>query len=488
MRVGCLGIEAKPFTRTHMHQFTEYLRQFGHFQRNARLFLLIYAPIGIATGVGIVLYPLYLSALGYRTDFIGLQISVGTLSAGLALVPAGFCVDHFGGKAMLFWSGVLLAVGSGIHVLFRDPVLILVGASVLGIGGATLLVLYSPFLARNSTPTERPHLFSLNLVVYLVTIVLGEVLGGALPIFLRAHSWAMLPNVWFLVSSPLARSYQITLLFGLLLSLPAFLPIFFITNDRPANARSEQRRFWFPRKGSRSHQHDSKPTQRDTTGLGFWQRVGKQLFSPLAVLMGANMLIGLGAGALLPYLGLFFVQKLGGNSAQFALIDGAAKALDVFGTLLAPWMVMRIGRVETILLPRGLAIPVLLCIAFFPLLPLVVILYPLRQVLANMANSILQVFSMEVFSPQHRGLSNSGYYGANQAALAVAAPIGGLLIHHLGYTSVFLTTAVCQLLALALFWWRFGGSFVTPETTQAEPREAAEDSQSVEISADNKIS
>jgi hypothetical protein len=143
MRVGCLGIEAKPFTRTHMHQFTEYLRQFGHFQRNARLFLLIYAPIGIATGVGIVLYPLYLSALGYRTDFIGLQISVGTLSAGLALVPAGFCVDHFGGKAMLFWSGVLLAVGSGIHVLFRDPVLILVGASVLGIGGATLLVLYS---------------------------------------------------------------------------------------------------------------------------------------------------------------------------------------------------------------------------------------------------------------------------------------------------------------------------------------------------------
>lgn len=459
-----------------MHQFVEYLRQFGHFRRNARLFLLIYALIGIATGVGIVLSPLYLSVLGYGTDFIGLAILVGTLGAGLALVPAGISVDRFSDKAILFWSGVLLSVSAAMHGLFRDPVLLLISAFVGGIGGAFLLVFYAPFLVRNSTPAERPHLFSLNVVVFLVTTVLGEVLGGVLPLWLRAHSWAMLPHLSrFLAFEPLARSYQITLLFGLLLSLSGFLPIFFITNDRPTSVRSAQRRFWFPRKGLRSYQNDFKPTQRDTTGLGFWQRVGKLLFSPLAVLVGVNMLMSLGAGALLPYFGLFFVKTLGGNSAQFALIDGAAKALDVFATLLAPWMVMRMGRIATILLPRWLALPALLCIGFIPLLPLAVILYPLRHALANMTNGILQVFSMEVFSPERRGLSNSGYLGANQVALAVAAPLGGLLIRHLGYTPVFLLTAVCYLLALALFWWRFGGKrFVTPETTQAEPQEATE--------------
>lgn len=452
-----------------MQQFIEYMRQFRHFQRNARLFLLIYMLVSISTGVSTVLYPLYLSALGYGTDFIGLQVLAATLGAGLALVPAGILVDRFGGRAILFWSGVLLAVGGGIHVLFRTPVMFLVGAFVGGIGGTFALVLYSPFLTRNSIPAERPHLFSLNIVVSSVTAVLGEVLGGALPIFLRAHSSSMLPHLsWFLVSSPLARSYQITLLLGILLSMPAFLPIFFITNDRPPLMRSEQRRSRLARKASHSNPHDfQKGTRRDTTGLRYGPRVSGYIFSPLTVLMGMNLLIGLGAGMIIPYFGLFFVQKLGGTSAQFGIIDGTAKALNLLGTLLAPWIVVRIGRVAAILLPRLLGIPVLLCICFFPFLSLAVILYPLRQTLANMTGSILQVFSMEVISPELRGVSNSGYQGATQVALAISAPIGGLLIRNLGYTPVFLITAGCYLLALALFWLRFGGKrFVNSENEQ----------------------
>jgi predicted MFS family arabinose efflux permease len=89
-----------------------------------------------------------------------------------------------------------------------------------------------------------------------------------------------------------------------------------------------------------------------------------------------------------------------------------------------------------------------------------------------MVDGILQVFSMEVLSPKHRGVANSGYQGASQVAVAISAPIGGLLIRDLGYTPVFLITAVCYFLAQALFWWRFGGKrFVTPKNTQAEPME-----------------
>jgi predicted MFS family arabinose efflux permease len=122
---------------------------------------------------------------------------------------------------------------------------------------------------------------------------------------------------------------------------------------------------------------------------------------------------------------------------------------------------MRMGRVGTILLSRLLAIAVLLCIAL-PILPLVAILYPLRQGLAGMPMSILQVFSMEVAPPKHRGLANSSYQSANQVAWAIAAPIGGALIRHSGYTPVFWLAAGFFLLALVLFWWRFGRKrFVT---------------------------
>lgn len=172
-------------------------------------------------------------------------------------------------------------------------------------------------------------------------------------------------------------------------------------------------------------------------------------------MIGVNILIGFGAGMLLPYFSLFFVQHLGATSALFGVIDGAANTLNAVSTLLAPWLAMRIGRVATIILPRLLGIPIMLCIGISTLLPLAAILYPLRQGLTDMPNGILQVFSMEAIPLERRGLANSSYQSANQIAWATATPIGGIIISNLGYTPVFLTTAVLYLLATALIWWRF---------------------------------
>jgi predicted MFS family arabinose efflux permease len=169
------------------------------------------------------------------------------------------------------------------------------------------------------------------------------------------------------------------------------------------------------------------------------------------------MLLGFGAGMLLPYFSLFFVHHLGATSALFGIIDGAANILNAVGTLFAPWIALRIGRVATILLPRLLTIPILLGIGICPFLLLAAILYPLRQGLTGIPNSIFQVFSMEAVSPEHRGLANSGYQSANKIAWAAATPIGGIIISRLGYTPVFFITAVFYLLAAALIWWRFGG-------------------------------
>jgi predicted MFS family arabinose efflux permease len=74
----------------------------------------------------------------------------------------------------------------------------------------------------------------------------------------------------------------------------------------------------------------------------------------------------------------------------------------------------------------------------------------------DMSQGILQVFSMEVVSQQHRGLANSSYQAALQVASACGAPIGGLIIAHQGYAPVFVCAAILYSLALALFWLRFG--------------------------------
>jgi MFS family permease len=484
-----------------MQQFVEYVQRFGRFQRNARLYLLANALTGISGGIILVLYTLYLSALGYGTNLIGLILFVATLGVGLAIFPAGLCVDRFSGKAVLIWSTALIGIAGVGQMLFRNPILLCTSVFLVGVGIAFQFALNAPFLTTNSTPAERAHLFSLNIVISLVTTVLGELLGGALPLGvtqwlqLHGHAWTMFPLPldlsWMLVSDPLARSYQITLLFAGLIATPGFIPLFLMTDDHPTSVRSEQQHSWsfhhlfasivhfctsIVGTGSAQGTIPTAPVRKRVTGefsdggkprpygrtgqtllsLAFWRRLHTFLLSPLATMIGVNILIGFGAGMLLPYFSLFFVQHLGATSALFGVIDGAANILNAVGTLLAPLIAMRFGRVATILLPRLLAVPVMLCIGISTLLPLAAILYPLRQGLTDMPNGILQVFSMEVVPPQQRGLANSSYQSANQVAWAAATPIGGIIISHLGYTPVFLLTAIFYLLALALIWWRFG--------------------------------
>ena len=116
---------------------------------------------------------------------------------------------------------------------------------------------------------------------------------------------------------------------------------------------------------------------------------------------------------------------------------------------------------------RGGVMPrlLLLLVVTMPIaIPLVAILHLMRQFVSGMPNGLWQAFCMEVLPNERRGLANSGYMGASQFAWAVAAPIGGVMIHQLGYIVVFWVTALCYLLAWVLFWWRFGSKrFVTTQ-------------------------
>ena len=219
-----------------MSLLVRYIQAFGRFQRNAQLYLLYYVLSGVSAGILLVLYNLYLISLGYRTDFIGLVLFSGTIGAGLAIFPAGICVDRFGGKIVLIVMTLLIgAIGAG-QILFRQPLPLLVTGFIAGVITAFFLVVNAPYLTANSTPEERPQLFSLNIVVQLGTTVLGEVLGGALPQWLRRIPALMAPLPpqihWLLSEQSVARSYQLSLLIAGLIAVPSLIPLFLMSDDR----------------------------------------------------------------------------------------------------------------------------------------------------------------------------------------------------------------------------------------------------------------
>ena len=443
-----------------MPLFVEYIRQFARFQRNARLYLICSALSSVTTGIILVLYNLYLGALGYGTDFIGLALFAVALGAGLMIFPAGLCVDRLSARFILIWASVFIGIAGIGQFLLRQPVPLLISDFLAGAGGAFILVLNAPFLTRYSTSSERSLLFSFNIVVTLATTVLGELLGGFLPGWFQSNSWLMAPlPPWlapFLAQQAEPRAYQFALMFAGIIAAPSFIPVFMMSNERPIPVSP----FTEPRK-------ERVPIR--TLIMHWRQQVEMRalFFSPLTALLLVVVLISLGRGFFVPYFNLYFVKHLGASPALFGIIDGTANALTALLTLGAPWLAMRIGKINTIAITRLIGIPILLAIGFTGMLPLAAILYPLRQGITDMPSGIFQVFFMEEVPARRRGLANSGFQAADQVGAALTTPLGGLIIAHMGYQPVFVIGAVVYVVAFAVLWFRFRHF----ERMQAEDRE-----------------
>jgi MFS family permease len=453
----------------------EYLRQFGRFQRNARLYLISNALSGVTIGIILVLYNLYLTSLGYGPDFVGLVLFVLTIGIGVAIFPAGICVDRFGGKAILIWSSVAIGISGAGQILLRQPVPLLVSSFLAGVASAFVYVVNAPFLTANSTPAERSHLFSLNIVLTLVTTVLGELLGGILPVWFRDSSWLMAPSSpwfsWLLARETEPRSYQLALLLAGIIALPSFFPLFLLSDDRSTVQTSI------------SPEHEHVPLrQRVHLVLTRWRpqtSIRTLLVSPIVVLTVVQVLVGMGAGLFIPYFNLYFVRHLGASSALFGVIDGSANALNALMTLLAPLLAARIGKIHTITITRIISLPLLLTIGFSHFLPLVSVLYLFRQSSMDMSAGIFQVFSMEAIPRQHRGLANSVYQVAAQASSALTTPLGGLIIARFGYPFVFVPGAILYFIAIGLLWARFRHS----DDEERESQEGQHEEATLEVSS-----
>jgi len=150
------------------------------------------------------------------------------------------------------------------------------------------------------------------------------------------------------------------------------------------------------------------------------------------------------------------VQHLKASSWLFGLIDGGATALTALFTLAAPFLAIRLGRVNSIALTQLASIPLLLTIGLTSYLPLAAALYLFRQPLMDMSMGVLQVFSMEAVPEERRGMANSSYQASFQVAWALTASLGGIIIMQLGYPLIFIGGAICYVLAVVTLWGNFG--------------------------------
>ncbi|HEV8193755.1 MAG TPA: MFS transporter [Ktedonobacterales bacterium] len=438
-----------------------YLSHFRSLGRNTKLYLISNTIGAVATGAAVVLYTLYLAALGYDTGFIGLLAVVGTLGAALGILPSQPLVNHFGWRTMLIWSNLL--GGGAVFLQLVVPVapVLVVTTVAVGASAAIYLVINSPLLAANSAPEQRTAVFGLNAALQFLALIAGNLLGGWLPTLfsqpaVRQSGIIRLLDPLLLPGAE-ARTYQLSLLVTGILATPMMLPILYMRNQPAVAGAQLATSPWL-----------ALPSREQLAGwIGAVRDAARGVIGRFTL---SQTLLGFGAGLWFPYIGLYVVNQLGASTAFYGLLTAVLSVLMALASLLSAPLAARFGTVPTAVLPYLASLPFLIAIGLFPLVPVVAAAYLVRGTLVNFAGPAVTTFQMGAVPARSRVVANSAYNVSYQIAWALGAQVGGLVVSAAGYQLPFLLAAPCyaaSALLLAYWFWR------TPSPSDVLAREEA---------------
>src|SRR5258705_3564754 len=324
------------------------LARFRGLRRNARLYVISNTIQAASAGALGVLYTLFLSSLGYGADFIGVVIVIGTIGGGLGILPASPLAARLGWRRVLLLSDLVGGVAVAVQFVFPTPPVIIVTTLGVGASVALFLVVNAPFLAANSTPTERIALFGLSTALGYLAAVAGSLLGGFLPGWM-SHTALFTALAPVLDHSAQARAYQLSLLAAGALALPSIIPILLL-RDEPLAAETLAQAPLSPL-GRAASAIDAPilpvagalpPVPMPALDAAKRLRLRTRLDQGLAALRGAigrftitQALAGLGAGMFFPYVSLYFVKELHATTEYFGVLSALLTVLLALAALVS---------------------------------------------------------------------------------------------------------------------------------------------------------
>ena len=292
-------------------------------------------------------------------------------------------------------------------------------------------------MAENATGEERATLFSLQSGLMMLVAFASSAVGGVAPA-LFAGMLAVPPES--------ATAYRVTLLMAMGLMAGSIIPLLMV----------------------RERQRGGK-AGADGAGLSLRSLPMRR---DILRLLAPQLIIGLGAGLLIPYLNVFFKQRFGIADSFLGITFAVSQLLMGLATLFAPLLAERWGKVRTVVFTELASLPFLMALGFAPLLPVAVVAFWLRGMLMNMGGPLYTAFAMEQAQEKERGAVGAMLGLAWSVGQGVGPGISGLVQRSVGFTPLFLTTGGTYL-AASLLLLAFFGRIRQRQTPEQESLPAA---------------
>ncbi len=455
------------------------LARYRALSRNARLYLISNTIQAVSVGAAVVLYTLFLNALGYHNTFISEALFVGALGGALGILPAGVLVDRLGWRALLLWSDFLGGGALLAQFLVPTPAVTLVTSVLVGFSVAMVIVVNAPLLAANSSPAERTALFGLSSATGFLAAVVGSLLGGFLPEWIGQpavqHSGLLLALRPFLVAHPDARNYQLALLITGALAIPSVIPVLMMRENREqrAAAASAGASASAPVLVVLRERWATSWMGATTWWAGRRERVPKLLArariearGPIVRFTASQAFLALGAGIFAPYVNIYFVRQLHASTPYYGALSSSLTIVLAVAALFAAPLAERFGKVRLAVVAQTCSLPFLIALGGAPGLVVASVAFLIRGFLMNVGSPALGTFYMEAVPQGRRGLASSVNNGVWQGVWALGAVIGGPISDAGGNRLLFFIAAplyATSILLLAVW-------FLRPAKPASEPK------------------
>jgi MFS family permease len=407
--------------------FRSQLQQVGKLSKPARLFLLALLLDGLLFTAFSLFFNFYILADGRSREFLGLINAMPSIAALVLGLPMGMLSDRIGRKTSMIIGFTLANIGIITMMLVHQPILMLVMAFLWGAAGQLYFLSHAPFMMKVSDDSNRDLLFSLSFGVFPLASTLGNLLAGALPGFFSR-----------ILSLPAqsAAVYQAVLLVTVTASFVVLVPILFIKEPRQAVMETPQ------------------PAPKHHSFSDIWSIIKRPLTIRLSL---PNLVTGLGAAMLMPYLNVFFAEQHHMSDQNLGVLFAASSLLLGIATFIGPRLVGNLGgKIRMIVLSQGVSLLFLLILGFSPFAWLAVIAFFVRGTLMNMVAPLFDAFAMERTLEAEQGTINSIRNWAWNVGWAVGPYISGLVQQRYGFSPLFLTTAILYTVGTLLTWSFFG--------------------------------
>jgi MFS family permease len=396
-----------------------YLNTLSLLNRDGRM-LLLAQIFGFAGYVGIyvVLFNLYLSRLGYGTEFIGLVNGIAIFCHAFLCLPAGALGRQWGVRRTMIVGAAL--AGSGLTLLPLAELMTgdlrslwIIATFTLAWGGAAFyLVNYTPFLIEVTDIRARNHVFSLSAALNAIAIFGGSLIGGLLPGVVAT---------WVGFSLDLPDPYRYSLFVGAgvwWLMVPVL--------QRTTEIKAEQ-----------------------TSAAG--GQVSKAPYYFIALMALVILLRTSSEGAGRNFFNVYLDAGLQVPTVTIGTIMALSQLLSIPAALAMPLLAARWGRERTIVIATLGVAGSLAPMALLANWQAAAFSYMIMAALLAIAAPAAMVYSQEAVDPAWRSTMSGAFMMANGLGLAWTAIGGGYIIASAGYATLYWLGALMAMLGGLLF-------------------------------------